>query len=414
MARTSNTSCLIKSCGVTGCHCVRRQTLQDEVSLRSVASMAVSAAATDVPEGAHAAGSAHSAQTAPPECATAGECATRALTAPLERDPSWRERLRSLKQLSMVSCKDKLWRLRLPLIFQSSVAVAAAAASPGAERRSVERRQPMLAVLLELSVDAAAASPGAERRSVERRRFMLPELLEPSAAAAAGPGGGATGRRERGWDASAAEAADLAVGVSIASSAPDGLSAAGPPAHLCTSELRRRNEMPVRAAGRPEHVHLPRVRCEQHDVAVDGRAAAVAAAEDGRGHVRMGGRVEEGGRVTQPKALIVHLGQTEPVCELDADGLAAEDEVPNRVVEACGEGAGRGVLGDGAPTDDVQPGQLLHQLVPERGGMTPVEEDALKPRGRLAGQLPDEGRGRRQVDPAVGQLEGQRAHEGVA
>jgi hypothetical protein len=146
---------------------------------------------------------------------------------------------------------------------------------------------------------------------------------------------------------------------------------------------------------------------------VDWRAAAVATAEDGRAHVRVGGVVQEGSRVAQPEALIVHLGQAQPVGELDPDGLAAEDEVAHCVVESCGERACGRVLCDGAPADDVEPGKLLDKLVPQRGGVATVEEDATEARSGFSGQVLNEGRRGRQVDPAVRELEGQRAHEGM-
>ena len=83
------------------------------------------------------------------------------------------------------------------------------------------------------------------------------------------------------------------------------------------------------------------------------RAAAVAAAEDRRGVVRVAGRVQVRGGVAEPEALVVHALEAEPVGELDPDLLLVEDEVAHRVVEAGGEGARGGVLGDGAPADDA-------------------------------------------------------------
>jgi hypothetical protein len=146
---------LIKSCGVTGCHCVSNETLHDSVSRRSVASTAVSALATEVPEGALAAGPAHAAQAAAPAGGSAGAGAGGgALHAGAETDPSCTERLRSLKRLSLVSSEDTLCRLSLPVVAQSSVASASATAGPGTETLSVERRR---ALLLELLKDAAAS-----------------------------------------------------------------------------------------------------------------------------------------------------------------------------------------------------------------------------------------------------------------
>ena len=57
--------------------------------------------------------------------------------------------------------------------------------------------------------------------------------------------------------------------------------------------------------------------------------------------------------------------------------LVGGEEPSDSIVEALGEGPGRGVLGDGRPAHDHHVRQLRRDLKAELGGLAPVEEDAV-------------------------------------